>query len=49
MQYIDQLDFIRDVQDLAASSSSLNLRLSLANRIALHGLCMCLLAMLGKS
>jgi len=41
-----QVEFIKDVQDLAASSSH-NIRLSLANRISLHGLCMCLLAMLG--
>ena len=41
-----QIDFIRDVQELATSNSH-NIRLSLANRISLHGLCICHLAMLG--
>ncbi|XP_023335599.1 protein EFR3 homolog cmp44E [Eurytemora carolleeae] len=40
-----QIDLIRDIQDLAMSTK--NIRLNNANRIALHSICVSLLAMIG--
>jgi len=40
-----QIDLVRDIQELAVSSTQ-NIRITYANRIALHGLCIALLAMI---